>query len=51
MFTFKYQDNQVDITITTSEILAPDIVETFRSFLLAVGFHPETVKSEVPRND
>lgn len=49
MFTFTYEIEGKTITVKTDEIFAPDVVQTFREFLLAVGYHPNTVCEEMPR--
>mgnify|MGYP001809777289 CR=1 FL=1 len=49
MFTFTYKTESKTVTVTTEEIFAPDVVQTFREFLLAVGYHPDTVAEEVPK--
>lgn len=43
-FTYFYDGRTIEVSIDNPHSTAPEMVECFRSFLLAVGYHEETVK-------
>jgi hypothetical protein len=48
MFTFKFEEQTITVTITTNETMIHDVVDEFRRFLLACGYHPDNVKGALP---
>lgn len=43
MYIFKYKDELVDVEIKTDAVTATQLVDVFKHFMLAAGFHPDTV--------
>jgi len=48
--TFKYESSteSIEVTLTNLDYIS-DYIDNFKSFLLAVGFQPETVKEYLER--
>ena len=48
MYTFIANHDNYKITVTTEAYTASELVEAFRAFMLASGFHPNTVAEVLP---
>jgi hypothetical protein len=48
MIKFTYSDDHIHVSHESKSVLAVDLVDDFRRFLLAVGFQPETVAEVLP---
>lgn len=51
MITFTCKYGMVEITVKTEHEQIDDVINDFRCFLLAVGYHPDTVQDTLNREE